>query len=186
MLYWVVNAEVEDGSLSLVVIRTVVAEDVLDVLGGTMVTELDVCVALKEEIDEDDGSGVVRMAVVEVNDEVEGSMVLLEDEGLDVVTAHDVELEYEVGNEALEDLEVVVKEALVTTAEDVELAVGKLCGDEIDELVLTVEEVGVEDDVEEEPPQAPVIDGTASGPLPMLTRFVPQLAALARRRFWLS
>jgi hypothetical protein len=41
-----------------------------------------------------------------------------------------------------------------------------------------------EDEVEvEEPPQAPVIDGTALTPLEIATRFVPQSAALATWRF---
>ncbi len=50
--------------------------------------------------------------------------------------------------------------------------------------------VGVLDDVDEDevegPPQAPVTEGTASAPLPIATRFVPQSATFARRRFLLS
>ena len=54
-----------------------------------------------------------------------------------------------------------------------------------------VETVGF-DEVEEEGgvvgelPQAPVIEGTASTPLEIATRFVPQSAALAMCKFWLS
>jgi hypothetical protein len=50
--------------------------------------------------------------------------------------------------------------------------------------------VGVVEDEDEdevgEPPQAPVIEGTASTPLEIATRFVPQSAALAMSKFWLS
>jgi hypothetical protein len=46
---------------------------------------------------------------------------------------------------------------------------------------------GVEDgDEVGEPPQAPVTEGTASTPLEIATRFVPQSAALAMSKFWLS
>jgi hypothetical protein len=57
--------------------------------------------------------------------------------------------------------------------------------DDVEGVVVGVVEDEDEEDVEE-PPQAPVIEGTASTPLPMATRFVPQSAALATRRFWLS
>jgi hypothetical protein len=53
------------------------------------------------------------------------------------------------------------------------------------------DEDGDEDEDEDEdevgePPQAPVMEGTASTPLEIATRFVPQSAALAMSKFWLS
>ncbi len=44
-------------------------------------------------------------------------------------------------------------------------------------------EDGTAEDEAEGSAQAPAIDGTALAPVPIVTRFVPQLAALARRRF---
>lgn len=38
----------------------------------------------------------------------------------------------------------------------------------------------MDDELDEDAPQAPVTDGTASTPLPIATKFVPQFAALAR------
>lgn len=47
-------------------------------------------------------------------------------------------------------------------------------------------EGGKTEDEVEETPHAPEIEGTALTPVPIATKFVPQFAALARRRFWLS
>jgi hypothetical protein len=61
--------------------------------------------------------------------------------------------------------------------------------DEVEEegvVVGVVEDEDEDEDEVEEPPQAPVIEGTASTPLEIATRFVPQSAALATSRFWLS
>ncbi len=55
-------------------------------------------------------------------------------------------------------------------------------------LLLELEDVAVEDDEDEvdEAPQAPTIEGTASTPVPIATRLVPQFLALATCKFWLS
>lgn len=66
--------------------------------------------------------------------------------------------------------------------------------DTLDEVIVgkteTVLEVDVaiedEEDEVEDAPQAPTMDGTASTPLPIATKLVPQLSAWATWRFWLS
>ena len=72
----------------------------------------------------------------------------------------------------------VVKELELDEEEDGEVIDAKL--EEVEELELS----GVGDEVLEElvetAPQPPVIDGTASSPFPIATRFVPQSAALAK------
>jgi hypothetical protein len=59
-------------------------------------------------------------------------------------------------------------------------------GDEVDEEEVGVLEVEDDEEVGVETGQAPVMDGTALGPLEIATRFVPQSAAWATCRFWLS
>lgn len=56
----------------------------------------------------------------------------------------------------------------------------------LDEMVLELVAEDEEDEEVEEEPQAPTTEGTASGPVPMATKLVPQFLALARCRFWLS
>ncbi len=95
--------------------------------------------------------------VVEDVDEV---VVVLELDEVVVVLELDEVVEVLELDEVVEVLELEVVEVLELDVVD----------EEVDELV-------------EVAPQAPVIDGTAFGPLPIATRFVPQFAAFARRRF---
>jgi hypothetical protein len=79
------------------------------------------------------------------------------------------------GEVVLEVEEVVLKVEVVLEVEEVVLRV--------EEMVLEVENIA-EEDVEvlellEVAPQLPTIEGTAPGPLPIGTRFVPQSAAFA-------
>ncbi len=90
-------------------------------------------------------------------------------EGPTVTDGRSVELELE-GTSVEEELEV-----MVGSTDEVEEDVGA----EVDE--------ELEDDVDEAgAPQPPTMEGTASAPFPIATTLEPQLAALARRRFWLS
>tara|TARA_R110002060_G_scaffold53904_5_gene64566 strand:+ start:159 stop:362 length:204 start_codon:yes stop_codon:yes gene_type:complete len=56
----------------------------------------------------------------------------------------------------------------------------------LEEMVLELVAEDEEDEEVDAGPHSPTIDGTASGPVPMATKFVPQFLALARCRFWLS
>lgn len=84
------------------------------------------------------------------------------------------DLEYD---EVIAGDEDVVKE-LELDEGDGEVIDAKL--EEVEELELS--EVGDEvlEELVETAPQPPVIDGTASSPFPIATRFVPQSAALAK------
>ena len=80
----------------------------------------------------------------------------------------ELELELELADDDKAEEDDVVVETDEEEVEDVELL--EVVDDETDEL-----------DVDAA--QAPVTDGTASGPFPMATSSVPQLSVLARRRF---
>lgn len=56
----------------------------------------------------------------------------------------------------------------------------------LEEMVLELVAEDEEDEEVDAGPHSPTIDGTASGPVPMATKLVPQFLALARCRFWLS
>jgi hypothetical protein len=100
----------------------------------------------------------------------------------------DVKLELEVGDDPLveeddevdEVLELVLVLVFVLDVE-VEAEVELLVEEDDEEEVVELELDEVEDAL-----QAPVMEGTASGPVPIAMRFVPQSAAFATRRFWLS
>jgi hypothetical protein len=82
--------------------------------------------------------------------------------------------------ETLEVLEEILEDVvLLRPSLDVEVMIS------VGKLELDVDDGTIEEDVEEGP-QAPTMEGTASTPFPIATRFVPQFAALANRRFWLS
>jgi hypothetical protein len=87
-----------------------------------------------------------------------------------------------------DEIEVEVDEALELEleVEDEEDEVVVVDDERVEELELDEVEDEEDDELVEDAPQAPMIDGTASTPLLIATRFVPQSAALARRRFWLS
>lgn len=72
-----------------------------------------------------------------------------------------------------------VLEVLVVT-EELEVLVGT----GVLEVLETEDEE--DEDVTEAAGQSPSTDGTASGPVPISTRVVPQFAALASSKFWLS
>lgn len=77
------------------------------------------------------------------------------------------------------DIELGVVSELLVLDDDERTSVGRTLRD-------TDVEVGKTEKDVEETPHAPEIEGTASTPVPIATKFVPQFAALARRRFWLS
>jgi len=135
----------------------------------------DVVVEVVDEVLLVDVVGAV-LGFVDVEDEMVEAVVdevLVDEVLLDVNELDEEVVEGFVDVDELElDCEVVVVELVVAFDVDVDVEV------EVLEDVMLVEVTGAG--------QAPVIDGTASTPDPIGTRFVPQLAEFARRRFRLS
>ncbi|KAI9853999.1 MAG: hypothetical protein M1813_001590 [Trichoglossum hirsutum] len=154
--------------------------------------EYEVTVEYEEDTEDevDVESDEVLEPELEVEDEeneevVEDEIEVEVDEALEL----ELEVEDEENEEVVEDeIEVEVDEALELEleVEDEEDEVVVVDDERVEELELDEVEDEEDDELVEDAPQAPVIDGTASTPLPIATRFVPQSAALARRRFWLS
>lgn len=105
---------------------------------------------------------------------VEDAITELDDGIVDEETI--TELDVGTADEVIAELEDKIVDEEITTELEVDTA------DEAVAEELDVEDGIIEDEVEEAP-QPPMRDGTALTPVPIATRFVPQFAALARRRF---
>ena len=99
----------------------------------------------------------------------------------------------ELALELVVELELAVELAVELTLElELELELADDDKEEEDDVVVETDEEEVEllevvddetDELDVDAAQAPVTDGTASGPFPMAISSVPQLSVLARRRF---